>query len=229
MTDWRMGLALQNEQVIALRGLYPAAFTGQTPVDVGLNVAIKHLCMLSHPNGYDVGMSLDAVPTTLAQVIAQVQAKERFLIWGGECEGSIYACAETNMDLRAWHDKVHYDYNLDFNMAGEAAAVYIQIAQLMQVFGNRACLKQWAALIIADILGLVVSYRQAGDTWPTEKRNSTLALVPVWERLAHKLVDSLAAVYPGTRANRSAQALALAAQVWGNPHPQEDYCVVRHG
>lgn len=222
MPDYRLGDIIADGQLVALRGLYPAAFTGLTPVDVGLNVAIKHLCKLSHPNGYDASPSLDVVPTTLAQVIANVNATGRFLIWSGECEGSIYACAETNMDLRAWHDKVHFDYNLDFNMAGEAAAVYIQIAQLMQVFGNRACLKQWAALIIADILGLVVSYRQAGDTWPTEKRNRTLALVPAWERLAHNLVDSLAAVSPGTRVHRSYAALELATQVWGNPHPTQE-------
>jgi hypothetical protein len=202
-----MNAAVASIIPIKLRGFEHA------PYDIHLNVAINRLCNLSHPRGYDTTPNLDVAPTTLEQVKAYANANQRFLIWDGDCDGTLYGCPTVNANLRAWHDKAHYDYNLDFTVAGEAAAVYIQIAQLLQVYGSRDQIDDWATIIITDILSLVLYHRASGNQWPVNKRDGTIENLDRWRPMAVNLVDDL----HGDPSDKN--ALRLATEVWGNPHP----------
>lgn len=188
----------------------------RTPLNLGLNVAIRQLSNRSHPYGYHDTPDLSVAPTTLQGIKDYANKHDRFMIWSGDCDGTIYGCPETNMDLRAWHDKVHYDYNLEFNTAGEAAAVYIQIAQLMVVYGkNRSELEEWASILLTDILGLVVYHKRTAGKWPENKYQGTVENLPLWRPLGASIVETLRRAGPAP----VLAALMLATKEWGNPRP----------
>jgi len=185
----------------------------QNPVDAGLNVAVKHMARRLHPTGWDQVKRFDEAPTTLDAVLAYYQQHGRVCIAEEDSDGTIYDCADTNHHLRAWHDAVHVIHCFAFNAAGEAAAVYVQIAQLAAVYGINDRTRQWVPLLMADILGLV-HYHHRTNGWPMDKRTWTLNEATRWTIEAGALLDVLEADDPS---NYEATAIERARLKWGFP------------
>jgi hypothetical protein len=97
------------------------------PFDTGLNTAIKHIASKLFPCGYDVA---DTAPETLDQLNAHIETTGRMVVWSGASDNTIYADAETNWAFRAWHDWCHWKAQLPCTLAGEIAALDMQIEHL---------------------------------------------------------------------------------------------------
>lgn len=184
------------------------------PLDRGLNCAVRTLASITCPNGWDLVPTFEEAPTTLAGIIEHAEKHGRLCIAMEDSDGTIYACEETNRHLRAWHDSIHFRHKIAFNAAGEAAATYVQVAQLYRRYREthpRETLVRWGSLILADILGLV-HYHQRTGLWPKNKRAGTIKNAPLWETQAQLIWDTCQGP------DHEQLALALAAGKWGYPY-----------
>lgn len=179
------------------------------PVDIGWNVATRHIAMKTNPSGWDEVATFEAAPTTLLDMTAYANKHGRLCVATEDSDGTIYDCADTNVHLRAWHDSVHFRYQLAFNVAGEAAAVYVQAAQVYRVYGVSEQSKRWVALLLSDILGLVLHHKQTGK-YPKNKRAGTVNGAKRWVHVAEQLTACVGAAHEGL-------ALDMAKADWGDP------------
>lgn len=188
----------------------PTTWSNSSPLDPALNVAIRHIATKCLPSGWDQVERFEDAPTTLQAVTEYATRNGRLCIATEDSEGTIYDCADTNHHLRAWHDSVHYRHQLRFDVAGEAAATYIQCAQLYRVYGDNDRSRHWCSLLLADILGLVIHYQRT-RRWPKNKRAGTINEAKNWKFIAAEIADTIAA----DPANHEQLALELAARTWG--------------
>lgn len=184
------------------------------PVDVSLNVAIRHLAGVMNPAGWHQKPTFEEVPTTYEGIVAYYEEHGRIVIAEEDSDGTIYDCADTNHHLRAWHDALHIRYKLAFDAAGEAAASYVHIAQITQLYGCGDRTRAWAALLLGDLLALVHYHNRTG-LWPSDKRATCLKWAEEWRDEANALVDELSKVH---ESNRVTIALARAERKWGHPY-----------
>lgn len=186
---------------------------GNEPVDYGFNCAVRTLAKVCCPSGWDQVKTFAEAPTSLQDMLAYAKEHGRLCIAEEDSSGTIYADEGINWCLRAWHDSVHYRHLLAFTAAGEAAAVYVQVAQLGRKYYTqpREQLVRWGSLLLADILGLV-HYHQRTGLWPKNKRQGTLNEAPKWEREAAAILDECAGLTHETK------ALAKSAAKWGYPY-----------
>lgn len=183
------------------------------PVDPEWNVAVRHIANKVCPNGWDEFPTFAEAPTTLADLTAYAKEHGRLGIATEDSEGTIFDCADTNVHLRAWHDSVHFRHQLAFNVAGEAAAVYVQCAQVFRVYGVNDRSIRFAQWLLADILGLVIHHKQTGK-YPKNKRAGTVNAAPRWKALAIRLATSID--YADLGLDFEACALDAAKADWGS-------------
>lgn len=187
----------------------PATYgTPANPVDLGWNIAVQTLAKKCLPNGYDVVERFEDAPTTLQAVSEYAKAKGRLCVAAEDSDGTIFDCPETNIALRAWHDSVHYRFHLAFTVAGEAAAVYVQAAQVYRVYGVSPKTIRWVQLLLADILGLVIHHKRTGK-YPTNKRAGCVNEAKKWKHCAELIADQCRG------AGHEQAALRLARENWG--------------
>lgn len=179
------------------------------PVDTGWNIAVRHLAGVTCPRGWDEFATFAEAPTTLKALTDYANEHGRLGIATEDSDGTIFDCADTNVHLRAWHDSVHFRYQLAFTVAGEAAAVYVQAAQVYRVFGYNEKTVRWVQLLLADILGLVIHHKKTGK-YPKNKRAGCVNEAPKWKDLAHRLGVGTAGL------EHEALALAMAKADWGS-------------
>jgi len=185
----------------------PTSFPSN-PLDPALNVAVRHMAMRCCPAGWDTVEKFEDAPTTLQAVTEYATRNGRLCIASEDSDGTIYDCADTNHHLRAWHDSVHFRHQIGFHVAGEAAATYVQVAQLYRVYGVNAESRRWAELLLADILGLVIHY-QRSRRWPKHKRNGTINEAKNWTFVAKEISEQCLG------GGHEYAALELAAKTWG--------------
>lgn len=185
----------------------------RNPVAIGLNIAIAHLCSITCPRGYHTVETFNEAPTTLLGVVKYANEHGVLCIATEDSDGTIYDSPGINHDLRAWHDSVHFRHGFQFNAAGEAAAAYVQVAQMAAIYGDNPDTAYWAALLLTDLLGLV-HYHQRTELWPTDKRKFVMERVDEWALEAGKLVTLCAQA--GTRHEDT--AIARSRGKWGNPY-----------
>jgi len=188
-----------------------AKLTTPNPVDQAWNVAVRHIANKVCPSGWDEFATFAEAPTTLAALTAYAQDHGRLCIATEDSDGTIFDCADTNVHLRAWHDSVHFRHQLAFNVAGEAAAVYVQAMQVYYLYGVTDQTIRWVQLLLADILGLVIHVKQTGK-YPKNKRAGTVNAAPRWKRCA----EDLATVFLSDPTQHEQVALAYAAENWGS-------------
>jgi hypothetical protein len=183
--------------------------TNANPVDIHLNVAVMAMANKVCPEGFIVIEKFEDAPATLDGLVAFANREGRLGIAAEDSDGTIYDDAEVNIHLRAWHDSCHYRYLLAFNVAGEAAATYLMIAQLYRVYGVSPRTLRWAELILADILGLVLHF-QRSRKYPKNKRAGTLNEAKRWSVIAKEIAEKC------TGPEHEALALQLSRATWGN-------------
>lgn len=200
-----MDNVLMNMQPTRIIVTHPA-----NPVDRGWNIAVRHLATVTCPRGWKEYPTFAEAPTTLEELIAHADKYGQLGIATEDSEGTLFDCADTNVHLRAWHDSVHLRHKLSFTVAGEAAAVYVQAAQVYRLYGVNDQAVRWVQLLLADILGLVIYHKQTGK-YPKNKRAGTVNAAPKWKQLAQRLGQC-------TGDDHEQAALAMAKLDWGNPH-----------
>lgn len=181
------------------------------PHDIGLNIAVRHLATTCCPSGWDQVKTFEEAPTTLEGIVAYAKEHGRLCIAEEDSDGTIYDCADTNHHLRAWHDSIHFRHRFAFNAAGEAAATYVQVAQLGRVYGYSEKVVGWGALLLADILGLVHFHQRTGK-WPKNKRQGTI-------KESRKWVDEARLILLNCQgADHERLAAERASSKWGYPY-----------
>lgn len=195
--------------VIPTRSVYmqPA-----NPVDAGWNVAVRHIATKVLPSGWDQVEKFDDAPTTLKGITDYANEHGRLCVAREDSEGTIFDCADTNAHLRAWHDSVHFRHQLAFTVAGEAAAVYVQAAQVYYLYGYSEKTVRWVSYLLADILGLVLHVQKTGK-YPKNKRAGVVKYCRKWVRVAHIIGKAVS----DNLATHEQVALDLAREAWGNP------------
>jgi len=178
------------------------------PVDQAYNVAVRHIAGICNPNGWDEFSTFAEAPTTLAELTAYANEHGRLGIATEDSDGTIFDCADTNVHLRAWHDSVHLRHQLGFTVAGEAAAVYVQVAQVYHLYGFNEQTVRWAQLLLADILGLVINFKKTGR-YPMNKRNGCVNEAKRWKYVAEQIWRYAQGKY------HESGALAYAKSEWG--------------
>lgn len=192
----------------------PTSFPSN-PYDREWNVATRRMAGITCPSGWDQVERFEDAPTSLQAVIEYANRVGRLCIAMEDSDGTLYDCADTNHHLRAWHDSVHYRHQLQFNVAGEAAAVYVQCAQLLRVYGDSGRTRDWMRLLLADIVGLVL-YHQRTKRWPKNKRGGTLNEAKLWGPVAAEIAEAYNALED--KRNHEEAALLLARKTWGDPY-----------
>lgn len=74
-------------------------------------------------------------PGTFAELMA-CGGRLALPVWAGASEKTIYGDASVNWAFRAWHDRTHIRYGLDFSRAGELAAARWQITEFRSLYPN---------------------------------------------------------------------------------------------
>lgn len=126
------------------------------PLDSSLNAAILTMARRIFPTGFDV--SADA-PGTFNALKAHLDAGKRMVVYGGGCEGTIYADPAVNYAFRAWHDWCHWRGDHDFFEPGEQAVCTMQCLQLMELYGVNEQTARWVKILQAEVVGQRIYYQ----------------------------------------------------------------------
>lgn len=130
------------------------------PLSHPFNIAVWTIANTLHPLGWDVSSE---APSTYEDLVKDVAKRGRFTVWNGASDETIYADPETNFAFRAWHDWVHWRYNLDFSPANERAVAYVQAAHLLRTYGKEWQTNDFVALILAEVIGQAEYKDHFGD------------------------------------------------------------------
>lgn len=134
------------------------------PLDIGFNVAVRHIASRLFPCGFDTTPDATLAPSTLDGLKAHIAATGRMLVWSGASDATIFACPETNHAFRAWHDWCHWRFSLPFDLAGERAAAAVQKGHLATIYGrSHPDLARWQRLVDIEVTGQVEHYEATGE------------------------------------------------------------------
>lgn len=182
----------------------PKALTA--PFSPQLNAATWTLANCLHPTGWD---ARDHAPTSLEELNACVQGTGRLAVWNGASGDTIFGDPETNYAFRAWHDWVHWRYQLPFTPDGEAAAAFVQVRHLVSRYGDGSDVVEMAALVLCEVMGQV-RYEKQTDAFPVDQRQFAREHVGDWRTLAMVLVTQF-----GEDGVTDARAIKVAYSAWG--------------
>lgn len=182
----------------------------QMPFDPQFNAAVMTMANRTNPTGWDIVSEEDA-PGSLDDLIAYVKRTGGIDVSGAHSEETIYGCPEHNAAFRAWHDAVHYAIKAEFNLAGEAAVAFVQIAQLYNRYGGGENVVKWAAYILSEVIGQAMHTLKTGD-FPTDQVTFFASDYPTWLPLAEKIVSEYQSVIKETR---SQLAINMAEEFFG--------------
>lgn len=129
-------------------------------LDHGLNMAILTICQRLLPRGFDVA---ETAPETYESIVALFESGQRYVVYAGGSENTIYGDAEVNYHFRAWHDWCHWRGGHDFSLAGELGAYNLQCAHLFTFYGQSEVTRRWQRILYADIIGQKLYFRQHGS------------------------------------------------------------------
>lgn len=133
------------------------------PLDIGFNVAVRHIASRLFPCGFDTTPDELFAPMTLDGLKDHIAATGRMLVWEGASDGTIFACADTNHHFRAWHDWCHWRHDLPFDLAGERAVAEVQKSHLATLYRGNPSLARWQRLIDIEVTGQVEHYHTTGE------------------------------------------------------------------
>lgn len=179
------------------------------PLDLGFNVAAMAFAVNVMPQGWLTQESYALSPKSLLDLNNAVRSTGKIVVWGGHTDSTIFGCPEHAAAFMAWHDWVHWSYQLPWNIAGEAAAAYIQCFQVIREYGADDETTQWCAYILCCILGRAIDGQLAG-LYPEDQRAYAQANVARWLPLAQRL-----SIQFEDEETRPIDATLLAQEAWG--------------
>jgi hypothetical protein len=137
----------------------------ETVLDHGLNMAILTICRRLLPQGFDVA---ETAPDTYEAIVTLFESGQRYVVYAGGSENTIYGDPEVNYHFRAWHDWCHWQGKYDFSLAGELGAYHLQCDHLVAIYGASDTTRRWQRILYADIIGQKLYFRQHGS-FPTDQ------------------------------------------------------------
>jgi len=158
-----------------------------TPLNEEFNCAVLTIANRLFPTGYDVA---EKAPETLDELNAHIAKTYRMVVWNGASHNTIYGSPEVNWAFRAWHDWCHWRYQLPFTPEGERAAAYVQIAHIVRLYGNDWDAIDYAALILAEVVGQAAFYEATGQ-FPEDQVAFVRTAHLTYSSLAYQLVNQL--------------------------------------
>lgn len=157
------------------------------PFSLLLNCATQTFARRLFPMGYDV---VPGQPyTDAADLVKQVRATGRLEVSSDYAARTIYGDADVNQDARAWHDWVHFRYGLEFDLAGETVAAFVQLSQLVRDYGTEY---EAGALLMIETLGQVLHHNTHGS-FPVDQADFALGQLQagVWLSVVRDLMDEM--------------------------------------
>jgi hypothetical protein len=162
-----------------------------------------------HPSGWDVVENVHEAPSDLPSLNNCIREHGQVKVWAGGSDNTIFADEEHNWAFRAWHDWVHWSFQLPFNVTGEAATVYVQANHLFRRFGTGERTVGWVARMLSEVIGQFMHNAQRGE-FPEDQRRFSDEDTPRWTHLASRL-----AIYMQDEDYQDKEAIELAAVHFG--------------
>lgn len=171
------------------------------PLSPILNCAAQTFATRLFPLGFDI---VDCQPyDDAAELIKSVRARGRIYVSSTHCGTSVFASPDINICSRAWHDWVHFRYGLEFDLAGETLAAFVQLAQFTREYGTEY---DAGAVLLIEIIGQSL-YHEKHGRFPDDQMAFTVAQLEsgLWLSLARQFMDEIE-----ERELTDSQALAMA-------------------
>ena len=130
------------------------------PLCITLNIAIATICNRLFPAGFDVA---ETAPESLSELNESIAKRGRITVWNGASEQTVYGSTEHNFMFRAWHDWCHWKGQHEFNLAGEAAALAMQLEHLATVYPSHPDRPTWERILTVEVLGQAVHHAVTGE------------------------------------------------------------------
>lgn len=123
------------------------------PIDVEYNTAVMHIAGKVAPRGFNIVERWADTPDTYLDLCKMAERDGQITCTTEGGENTIYGDAEVYAHFRGWHDTAHYREGLDFTIAGEAAATYVQCWEVTAVYGRNDRAARFCAMVLQDIMG----------------------------------------------------------------------------
>lgn len=179
------------------------------PVSIAFNAMVMTCANAALPRGWRVEESYVKAPSSLLELNASMNTAG-MVVWGGGSDATIFGCPDHNAAFRAWHDSIHWKHQLQFTVAGEAQAAYLQVREMVALYGVDEDIELWAAYILCEVLGQKLHHELHGE-FPQDQRAFFEANLSAWTRLGTALVGQIGEQLKLT----SREVLTLAKASWG--------------
>ena len=87
-------------------------------LDHRLNVAVLVITRRLLPGGFEIS---ENAPETYYELVRHFESGQRYVVYSGGSEHTIFGDPEVNYHFRAWHDWCHWQGKHDFSFQGEYA------------------------------------------------------------------------------------------------------------
>ncbi|MGI1661363.1 hypothetical protein ACRDNQ_03895 [Palleronia sp. KMU-117] len=95
----------------------------------------------------------DDAPGTFRALKEHLDAGKTLVVAAAGSDYTVFGTPEVNWAFRAWHDWVHWRFEYDFSLPGEAATCSKQIEHLYTYFPGSPHLERWSRLLVAEVIG----------------------------------------------------------------------------
>lgn len=118
-------------------------------------------CVLALAGGHE---PRDDAPGTFGELMT---AQDRLLlpVWAGASDKTVYGCARVNWAFRAWHDRTHARYGLDFSREGELITARFQVRELLELCPSAP---RWAAELVFAEVAAPLDYLAEHGSFPLD-------------------------------------------------------------
>lgn len=127
--------------------------------DRSLNAAVVAIARQLFPTGFEVS---DVAPSTYEELVALFESGERYVVYAGGSDTTIFGDREVNYHFRAWHDWCHWKGCHDFSLQGERATFRMQCEHIVLRFGDDARTRYWRRVLWADVVGQKLYWKRHG-------------------------------------------------------------------
>lgn len=160
------------------------------PIDIGYNTAVLHIAGKVAPRGFKIVERWADTPDTYLDLCKWAERDGQITCTTEGGIDTIYGDAEVYAHFRGWHDTAHYREGLDFTIAGEAAATYVQCAEITKVFGRNDRAARFCAMVLQDIMGQQL-YKAKHGAFPEDPVALFYNDYGSWVRLGMHLNETL--------------------------------------
>lgn len=126
----------------------PVLVGWNTSDQADFNRAVSRMCGRLYPHGFDIS---DTPPNSYIDLAVHVARTGRMCVAKGCSHAIEFDSLKRWQQFRAWHDYCHIEGGHPFTLAGECAAVRMQIAMLRACYPSSK-VARWTPILVQQII-----------------------------------------------------------------------------